>query len=42
MIPLGDASRRPVNFPMMTTSIIVVNALVFICELVYLSTIKRT
>ena len=33
MIPLGDASRRPVNFPIMTTSIIVVNALVFICEI---------
>ena len=33
MIPLGDASRRPVNFPIVTTSIIAVNVMVFICEL---------
>ena len=33
MIPLGDASRRPVNFPLVTTLIIVVNVFVFICEL---------
>jgi len=33
MIPLGDASRRPVNFPVITTSIIVVNVLVFVSEL---------
>ena len=33
MISLGDASRRPVNFPIVTTLIIVVNAFVFICEL---------
>jgi membrane associated rhomboid family serine protease len=34
MIPLGDASRRPVHFPIVTTCIIVVNVLVFICEMV--------
>jgi membrane associated rhomboid family serine protease len=34
MIPLGDATRRPVNFPIVTTSIIVANALVFIAELI--------
>jgi len=33
MIPLGDASRRPVNFPIVTTLIIAVNVLVFISEL---------
>ena len=33
MIPLGDASRRPVNFPIVTTFIIVVNVLVFVSEL---------
>jgi membrane associated rhomboid family serine protease len=33
MIPLSDASRRPVNFPIVTTLIIVVNVLVFITEL---------
>jgi membrane associated rhomboid family serine protease len=33
MIPLGDASRRPLNFPIVTTLIIVANVLVFICEL---------
>lgn len=33
MIPLGDATRRPVNFPIATASIIAVNVLVFIAEL---------
>ncbi|HYL20699.1 MAG TPA: rhomboid family intramembrane serine protease [Gemmatimonadales bacterium] len=33
MIPLGDASRRPVHFPVFTTAIILVNALVFVLEL---------
>jgi membrane associated rhomboid family serine protease len=33
MIPLGDASRRPRNFPIVTVLIIVVNALVFLLEL---------
>src|SRR4030095_12342261 len=34
VIPLGDASRRPTRFPVMTASIIVLNGLVFIAELV--------
>lgn len=33
MIPLSDASRRPVHFPIATVSIIAINALVFILEL---------
>jgi membrane associated rhomboid family serine protease len=33
MIPLGDASRRTINFPIMTLTIIAVNAFVFILEL---------
>ena len=33
MIPLSDASRRPRRFPLATTAIIVVNALVFVLEL---------
>ena len=33
MIPLGDASREPERFPVMTTAIIVVNVIVFIMEL---------
>ena len=33
MIPLSDASRRPRTFPVVTTAIIVVNALVFLSEL---------
>jgi membrane associated rhomboid family serine protease len=33
MIPLGDASRRPAHFPVCTTAIILVNALVFVLEL---------
>jgi rhomboid family protein len=33
VIPLGDASRRPVSMPVVTLSIILVNALVFILEL---------
>ncbi len=34
MIPLGDASRRPINIPYMTMAIIAVNAFVFILELI--------
>ena len=33
MIPLGDASRRPVHRPAVTASIILVNAIVFVMEL---------
>jgi membrane associated rhomboid family serine protease len=33
MIPLGDVSRRPTNFPIITLTIIVINAIVFILEL---------
>ena len=33
LIPLGDASRRPRNFPAVTTAIIAVNAIVFVAEL---------
>jgi membrane associated rhomboid family serine protease len=33
VIPLGDASRRPTRFPVVTLSIIVINALMFILEL---------
>jgi membrane associated rhomboid family serine protease len=33
LIPLGDASRRPVRMPIVTVSIIVVNAFVFAFEL---------
>ena len=33
MIPLSDASRRPRRFPVVTTAIIVLNALVFLLEL---------
>jgi membrane associated rhomboid family serine protease len=33
MIPLMDASRRPRTFPIVTTAIIVVNAVVFLMEL---------
>ena len=33
MIPLGDASRRPSNFPIATFTIIVVNVIVFVMEL---------
>jgi len=33
MIPLSDASRKPENFPVVTTAIIVVNAVVFVLEL---------
>jgi len=34
VIPLSDASRRPSRFPVMTASIIAVNARVFVIELV--------
>ena len=33
MIPLSDASRRPVSFPVVTASIILLNVVVFILEL---------
>jgi membrane associated rhomboid family serine protease len=33
LIPLTDASRRPRNFPIVTVSIIFVNAVVFVLEL---------
>jgi hypothetical protein len=33
VIPLSDASRRPTRFPVVTASIIAVNALVFLLEL---------
>jgi membrane associated rhomboid family serine protease len=34
MIPLGDASRRPLKFPMVTALLIAANAVVFLLELV--------
>ncbi len=34
MIPLGDASRRPINFPKITLTIVFINAFVFILELI--------
>src|SRR6266567_4834651 len=34
MIPLGDASRRTVNFPIVTAGLICVNAFVFLLELI--------
>ncbi len=34
MIPLGDASRRPIHFPIATVSIIALNVMVFAFELV--------
>jgi membrane associated rhomboid family serine protease len=33
MIPLGDADRRPLRFPLVTTAIIVLNVLAFLLEL---------
>jgi membrane associated rhomboid family serine protease len=33
MIPLSDASRRPVNFPIVTVGLIVLNVFVFVFEL---------
>ncbi|HXW15526.1 MAG TPA: rhomboid family intramembrane serine protease, partial [Terriglobia bacterium] len=33
VIPLSDASRKPINFPGITTAIIVSNAVVFVMEL---------
>lgn len=35
LIPLSDASRRPKNFPVVTTLIIVINVAVFLAELRY-------
>ena len=34
VIPLTDASRRPVHFPIVTLILILINTFVFICELV--------
>jgi membrane associated rhomboid family serine protease len=34
IVPLGDASRSPARFPFVTTAIVVVNVVVFICELI--------
>jgi membrane associated rhomboid family serine protease len=34
MFPISDESRRPANFPIVTASIIALNALVFILELI--------
>jgi membrane associated rhomboid family serine protease len=34
MIPLGDASRRPINFPLVTAILIAVNMIMFLLELV--------
>ena len=34
MFPLGDASRRPARFPIVTASIIALNVLAFILELI--------
>jgi membrane associated rhomboid family serine protease len=34
MIPLGDGTRRPINFPFTTLAIIAVNVFVFVLELV--------
>src|SRR5262245_20201176 len=33
VIPLSDASRRPRNFPIVTLSIIIINCIVFLLEL---------
>ncbi len=33
MLPIGDASRRPVHFPLVTLSLIAVNVLAFLLEL---------
>jgi len=35
MIPLGDASRRPVHFPAITAALIAVNVAAFGLELVH-------
>lgn len=34
LVPLSDASRRPTSFPVVTTSIVVINVLVFFLELI--------
>jgi len=34
MLPLGDASRRPINFSIVTALVIAANALVFMLELI--------
>src|SRR5215467_1061897 len=33
LIPLGDVSRRPTRFPIVTASIIAVNGVIFVLEL---------
>jgi membrane associated rhomboid family serine protease len=33
MIPLGDADRRPVRFPLVTVAIIALNVVMFLLEL---------
>ena len=33
MIPLGDADRRPLRFPLVTTTIVMLNILAFLLEL---------
>ena len=33
MIPLGDVTRRPLHFPVVTVSLIVLNVVVFVLEL---------
>ncbi len=35
MLPISDESRRPSHFPVVTVSIIVLNALGFLCELIW-------
>jgi membrane associated rhomboid family serine protease len=35
VIPLSDASRRPTHFPVITASIIVINVIVFVAELIH-------
>lgn len=33
MLPIGDASRRPVHFPLVTLTLIAFNVLAFLLEL---------
>jgi membrane associated rhomboid family serine protease len=35
VVPLADVSRRPTTFPVVTLSIIIINVIVFILELIY-------
>ncbi len=34
VIPLTDASRRPVHFPFVTLFLIIINVFIFVCELI--------